>query len=158
MAVADRTFLDTSVLLAGLVEMGDASSAAASILDAVAGGTLRRPLTAWHCCLEFYSVATRLPAGLRLEPQQARRLLEEEVLRRFDVCDLPANARTRFLADAAGERISGGRVYDAHIAESARLAGARVVVTDNRRHFVTLMRHGITVWTADEFVEKRGLR
>ncbi len=158
MAVADRTFLDTSVLLAGLVEMGDASSAAASILDAVGGGTLRRPLTAWHCCLEFYSVATRLPAGLRLEPQQARRLLEEEVLRRFDVCDLPANARTRFLADAAGERISGGRVYDAHIAESARLAGARVVVTDNRRHFVTLMRHGITVWTADEFVENRGLR
>jgi len=157
MALADRTFLDTSVLLAGLIEMGDASSAAASILDAVADGTLRRPLTAWHCCLEFYSVATRLPAGLRLEPQQARQLLEEEVLRRFQVCDFPVNARSRFLADAAGERISGGRVYDAHIAESARLAGARVVVTDNRRHFVTLMRHGITVWDAEEFVENRGL-
>jgi predicted nucleic acid-binding protein len=156
-ALADRTFLDTSVLLAGLVEMGDASSAAASILDAVADGTLRRPFTAWHCCLEFYSVATRLPGGLRLEPQQARRLLEEEVLRRFEVCDLPGKARSRFLADAAGERVSGGRVYDAHIAESARLAGARIVVTDNRRHFVTLMRHGITVWKPEAFVENRGL-
>ncbi len=158
MALADRTFLDTSILLAGLIEMGDASSAAASILDAVARGTLKRPLTAWHCCLEFYSVATRLPGGLRLEPQQARRLLEEEVLQRLEVCDLPASARSRFLADAAGERIAGGRVYDAHVAESAGLAGARVVVTDNRRHFVTLMRHGITVWTAEEFVENRGLQ
>jgi predicted nucleic acid-binding protein len=157
-ALVERTFLDTSILLAGLVEMGDASAAAASILDAVAGGTIRRPLTAWHCCLEFYSVATRLPAGLRLEPAQARRLLEEEVLRRFTVCDLPANARSRFLAEASAERVSGGRVYDAHIAESARLAGARVVVTDNRRHFVTLMRHAITVWSAGEFVQHRGLR
>jgi predicted nucleic acid-binding protein len=156
-ALADRTFLDTSVLLGGLVEMGDASVAAASILDGVAQGTIRRPFTAWHCCLEFYSVATRLPAGLRLEPEQARRLLEEEVLRRFDVRDLPPAARSRFLRDIAGERVSGGRVYDAHIAETARLAGARVVVTDNRRHFVTLMRHGITVWTAEEFVENRGL-
>ncbi len=157
MALTGRTFLDTSVLIAGLVEMGEASTAAASILDAVAGGTLRRPLTAWHCCLEFYSVATRLPVGLRLEPQQAGRLLEEEVLRRFEVCDLPASARLRFLAEAGGERVSGGRVYDAHIAETARLAGARIVVTDNRRHFVTLMRHGITVWTAGEFVDARGL-
>ncbi len=158
MALAGRTFLDTSVLLAGLVEMGDGSAAAISILDAVAGGAVPRPLTAWHCCLEFYSVATRLPAGLRLEPEQARRLLEEEVLRRFEVCDLPAAARSGFLADAAGERVSGGRVYDAHIAEAARLAGADVVVTDNRRHFVTLMRYGITVWTAEEFVENRGVR
>ncbi len=157
MALADRTFLDTSVLLGGLIEMGDASAAAASILDAVAAGTLERPLTAWHCCLEFYSVATRLPAGLRLEPEQARRLLDEEVLRRFQVCDLPARARSRFLADLAGERVSGGRVYDAHIAETARLAGAHIVVTDNRRHFVTLMRHAVTVWTAQEFVENRGL-
>jgi predicted nucleic acid-binding protein len=154
MAVADRTFLDTSVLLAGLVEMGDASAAAASILDAVADGSLARPLTAWHCCLEFYSVATRLPTALRLDPDQARRLIEEEVLGRFEVCDLPKNARLRFLAEAASERVSGGRVYDAHIADIARLAGARVVVTDNRRHFVTLMRYGIVVWDAGEFAER----
>ncbi len=158
MALADRTFLDTSVLLAGLVEMGDESVAAASILDDVASGALGRPLTAWHCCLEFYSVATRLPAALRLEPEQAKRLLEEEVLRRFEVCDLPVKARLGFLADAARDRVSGGRLYDAHIGEVARLSGARVVVTDNRRHFIGLMRHGITVWTPGEFIENRDRR
>ena len=158
MAVVEGpAFFDTSILLAGLVEMGDASLPASRILDAIASGTVRSPLTAWHCCLEFYSVATRLPAGLRLEPEQARTLMESEILRRFDVVDLPAGARLAFLADTARDRVSGGRVYDAHIAEAARLASARVVVTDNRRHFVALLRHGIRVWSAEEYVEEAGL-
>lgn len=153
----DRVFFDTSILLAGLVELGDASLPASRILDAVASGKVLAPLTAWHCCLEFYSVATRLPAGLRLEPEQARTLLESEVLARFEVVDLPPDGRAAFLADAARDKVSGGRVYDAHIAEAARLASARVVVTDNRRHFVALLRHGIRVWTAEEYAEEAGL-
>ena len=158
MAVVEGpAFFDTSVLLAGLVEMGDASLPASRIFDAIASGTLRSPLTAWHCCLEFYSVATRLPAGLRLEPEQARTLLASEILERFRVLDLPADGRVAFLAEAARDRVSGGRVYDAHIAETARLASARVVVTDNPRHFVALLRHGIRVWSAGEYAEEAGL-
>jgi hypothetical protein len=53
---------------------------------------------------------------------------------------------------AARERIAGGRIYDAHIAEVARSAGARVIVTDNRRHFVSALRHGIKVETPSEFL------
>ena len=49
------------------------------------------------------------------------------------------------------DRAVGGRVYDAHIAEIARLAGTRVVVTDNRRHFTTLLRAGVRVLTTEEF-------
>jgi len=40
------------------------------------------------------------------------------------------------LRAAARDAIVGGRLYDAHIAEIARSAGAGVVVTDNRRHFL----------------------
>jgi hypothetical protein len=47
-------------------------------------------------------------------------------------------------------------VYDAHIAEVARSAGARVIVTDNRRHFLAALRHGIKVETPGEFLT--GLR
>jgi len=42
-------------------------------------------------------------------------------------------------------------LHDAHIAEIARLSGAKVVVTDNRRHFLALARHGIRVLGAEEF-------
>jgi predicted nucleic acid-binding protein len=156
-ALDDLVFFDTSVLVAGLIEMGDTSLAADRILDAVKRGAVRHPVTAWHCCLECYSVATRLPAPVRLDPEMARGLLEEEILSRFQIADLPASARAAFLKSASGDRVAGGRVYDAHIAECARLAGARVVVTDNRRHFVGLMRYGIRVLTAAEFADQFGL-
>ncbi len=151
MALDQPVFFDTSVLIAGLIELGDEAGPADRILDAIARGDVMEPLTAWHCCLEFYSVATRLPAGLRLDPEMARQLLEHEVLARFRVCELPVASREVFFATAAGDGVSGGRVYDAHIAETARQAGAAVVVTDNRRHFVGLLRYGLRVVTAAEF-------
>jgi predicted nucleic acid-binding protein len=48
--------------------------------------------------------------------------------------------------------IAGGRVYDAHIAEVARTARADVIVTDNRRHFLAALRHGVRVETPSEFL------
>jgi len=156
-ALTDAVFFDTSVLLAGLIDLGPATAGAQRAMDALADGRLTAVRTAWHCCLEFYSVATRLPAGLRLEPELARRLIDEEILVRFQVYDLPGDSRFRFLADAANDRVTGGRIYDAHIAEIARLAGARTVVTDNGRHFAVLLRHGIRVLSGVEFVEKLAL-
>ena len=157
MALEAPVFFDTSVLVAGLIEMGDTSLAADRILDAVKRRLVRQPVTAWHCCLECYSVATRLPAPVRIDPDMALRLLQEEVSSRLRIADLPAPARDAFLVSAANDRVAGGRIYDAHIAECARLAGARIVVTDNRRHFVGLMRYGIRVLTTQEFVEEFGL-
>jgi predicted nucleic acid-binding protein len=144
-------FLDTSILVAGLIEVGAASEFPQRIMTAIAGGQIRRAVTAWHCCLEFYSVATRLPEEFRLSPEDALRLVEEEVLARLDVQQLQERAREPFLRPLEQERIVGGRVYDAHIAEIARIANVKVVVTDNRRHFLPLARHGVRVLNAEEF-------
>jgi predicted nucleic acid-binding protein len=150
--MAITTFLDTSVLLAGLIDFGPQSSPAQSIMHAVAEKTVAAPGTAWHCCLELYSVATRLPAEFRLSPGDACRLVEEEVFGRLAVHDLPPGDRRPFLRAAAADGTAGGRLYDAHIAEVARAAAARVVVTDNRRHFVAALRHGLRVETPAEFL------
>jgi predicted nucleic acid-binding protein len=149
--VAVSVFLDTSVLLAGVVDFGPQSVPAQSILHAVAEKTLQAG-TAWHCCLELYSVATRLPPEYRLTPEDANELLREEVFGRLTVHDLPAEQRLDLFATASRDRIAGGRIYDAHIAEVARSAGARVIVTDNRRHFLAALRHGIKVETPAEFL------
>ena len=61
-------FLDTSVILAGLIDFGPQSAPAQSLLHAVAEKRVQSPATAWHCCLEFYSVATRLPPGVQSFP------------------------------------------------------------------------------------------
>jgi predicted nucleic acid-binding protein len=123
-------------------------------MTAIAAGRLRRPHTAWHCCLEFYAVATRLPEELRLSPAEAWQLLDEEVLGRFDVRELPGESRRAFFETAVHDRLIGGRIYDEHLADIARLARMEVVVTDNVRHFTGLRRHGIEVLSAAQFAER----
>ena len=146
------TFLDTSVLLAGMLDFGPQSAPAQSIMHAVAEKLVPSPATAWHCCLEFFSVSTRLPPEFRLATADAARLLEEEVFARLTVHDLPAGDRLRLLQAAIEDGPAGGRIYDAHIAEVARAAGATVVVTENRRHFLGALRHGIKVETPVEYL------
>jgi len=145
-------FLDTSVLLAGLIDFGPQSAPAQSVMHAVAEQRLQNAATAWHCCLELFSVATRLPPEFRLTPADACLLLEQEVFARFAVHDLPSAVRVPMLQAAARDAIAGGRIYDTHIAETARAAGATVIVTDNRRHFLSALRYGIRVETPTEFV------
>ena len=150
--MAVTAFLDTSVLLAGLIDFGPQSAPAQSLMHAVAEKQVSGPATAWHCCLEFYSVATRLPPEYRLFPADATRLVDEEVFARMTVHDLPASDRMTMLRAAARDAIAGGRVYDSHIAEIARAAGASVVVTDNRRHFLSALRYDMRVETPVEFM------
>jgi predicted nucleic acid-binding protein len=150
--VAVGVFLDTSVLLAGLVDFGPQSAPAQSIMHAVSENRLSSPGTAWHCCLEFFSVVTRLPPEFRLSPADACHLLEKEVLARLSIHELPAADRLGFLRAAVQDATAGGRIYDAHIAEIARASGATVIVTDNRRHFLASLRHGIRVETPSEFL------
>ncbi len=145
-------FLDTSVLLAGLVDFGPQSAPAQSVMHAVAEKRLGEVGTAWHCCLEFFSVATRLPAEFRLTPADAALLLQEEVFSRLTVHDLPVGIRGTMLHAAGRDGVAGGRIYDSHIAEVARAAGATVVITDNRRHFLAALRYGMRVETPAEFL------
>jgi predicted nucleic acid-binding protein len=145
-------FFDTSVLLAGLIDFGPQSAPAQSLLHAVTEGRVQAPGTAWHCCLEFFSVATRLPPEFRLAPTDAVTLLEQEVFARIAVHDLPAGERIAMLRAAAHDAIAGGRIYDAHIAEVARAARASVIVTDNRRHFLSALRYDVRVETPAEFM------
>lgn len=145
-------FLDTSVLLAGLIDFGPQSAPAQSLLHAVAEGRVGESATAWHCCLEFFSVATRLPPEFRLPPADAVHLLQDEVFGRMKVHDLPVGDRLPMLRAAAQDSITGGRIYDSHIAEVARAAGAAVIVTDNRRHFVSALRYDVRVETPAEFL------
>ena len=120
-------------------------------MHAVAEQRIHHPATAWHCCLEFFSVATRLPPEFRITPADACLLLDQEVFARFVVHDLPAAARIPMLQAAARDAVAGGRIYDTHIAETARAAGATVIVTDNRRHFLSALRYGLRVETPAEF-------
>ena len=152
MATLTECFFDTSVLLGGIVDFGPEVAASQKIMDAIAAGRVPQPRTAWHCCLEFYAVATRLPMAFRLAPGEAARLLEHELLGRFEVVDLPAAARLDFVNSLADENIAGGRLYDAHIAQIALNIGVRTLVTNNLRHFSFIRHHGVELLSPAEFI------
>ena len=80
-------------------------------------------------------MATRLPADYRLPPTDATTWLRSEIVARLGVPDLPSADRVPFLGAMAQDGIAGGQV----------------IVTDNRRHFLAALRHGIRVETAEEF-------
>ena len=153
MAAVNRCFFDTSVLVRGLVDFGDPTEPSLQIFDALAAERLARPVTAWHCCLELYAVITRLPEEYRVQPSEALVVIREEVLHRFDVHQLPASDLESLLTRVDEEGVVGGRIYDLHIAEVAHRSGADVVITNNRRHFTSLLKHGTRVLTAEEAIK-----
>jgi len=145
------------VLLAGLIEAGRRTPAAEALLDAVGTPGLPRPLTAFHCCLEFYSVATRLPGRLRVPPELALAALDERILQKFDVRQIPADSMQELFVQAVAHRIDGGRIYDHHVATIARSCAAEIVVTENRRHFTSLLDEGVDVLGSAELAERLSL-
>jgi hypothetical protein len=145
-------FLDTSVLLAGLIDFGPQSAPAQSVMHAVAEQRIQNAATAWHCCLELFSVATRLPPEFRLRPADACLLLEQEVFARFAVHDLSSAARVPMLQAAARDAIAGGRIYDTHIAETVARRRRHGDRHRQSPHFLSALRYGIRVETPTEFV------
>ncbi len=152
-----RTFFDTSVLVPALIDMGEPSEPAQALMDLVAQKELVPVSTAWHCCLETWSVTTRLPGELRLQAADALRLIEHEILARFEVLQLAADHQAGLLQTAAKYRIAGGRIYDSHIAEIAWRGGVDVVVTENRRDFLTLLDRGVRVLESRELLHELGI-
>jgi hypothetical protein len=53
-------------------------------------------------------------------------------------------------APLRAEGLKGGRIHDAHIAEIARVHGAKTVITGNTRDFRSLLAHGISILSTRE--------
>lgn len=84
-------------------------------------------------------------------------VLDDRVLRKFEIAQIGPDRLRQLLAEAAESRIDGGRIYDRHIAEVARAGGATHVVTENRRHFRWLLDRGVEVVDSAGLAEELGL-
>jgi len=148
-----KVFLDTNVFMSGLLEVS-ADSACRAILEALAARRLRSAVTAWHCCLEFFSVTTRLPPDYRLSAEAAIALLTEHVFNRVEVVDLPVEDAIGWLQRQAASEIRGGLIYDAHLAEIAHRSGCAVLVTSNVSDFRQVAPHGIEILNPQQFLAR----
>jgi predicted nucleic acid-binding protein len=95
----------------------------------------QKMIVAAAALIEAYSVLTRLPAPHRLSPYDALNLLETNFVFSAKLTALGANGYRSLLHGAPEGGISGGRIYDAVIASSARRAKVQALLTFNEAHF-----------------------
>jgi predicted nucleic acid-binding protein len=116
--------VDSSVAIAGAVQWHEFHDVALPALDRADG-----PLIA-HVGLETYSVLTRLPPNQRLTAALAGEYVEQNF--RHPAVTLSAAGHERLLTTVARLGITGGAVYDALVAETARETSAKLLTFDRR--------------------------
>ena len=126
--------LDTSCMIAAVCGWHEQHRAAADEIERRLEHGERLSVAA-HAFSETYAVLTRLPAPHRLAPSDAWELLRANFTEGVLVLALSARQHVGLLRRLAQSGVSGGRTYDAVIAECAVRAGARALLTFNPRHF-----------------------
>jgi predicted nucleic acid-binding protein len=97
----------------------------------------QRMVVAAAALIETYSVLTRLPAPHRLSPSDALKLIETNFVFGLKLAALGASGYRSLLHRAPEAGVSGGRIYDAVIASSARMAKVQALLTFNEAHFAS---------------------
>jgi predicted nucleic acid-binding protein len=115
--------VDTSVVVAAFASWHEGHSAAQLALR-------KQPRLPAHVALEVYSVLTRLPPPHRAAPGVVVSFLEDRF--RSPVLLLPAEEHFDLLHTATHLGITGGALYDALVAATAKQAGATLLTRDRR--------------------------
>lgn len=136
-----KLFVDTSVLVAAVVEQHEAHPTSLAILERVQNGKDEGTVSG-HSLAEMYSVLTRAPHPYRHSPEQALLSIEENVVKYFEIVTLSGTEYASLVKEAASTGIQGGTIYDAVILRCALKSEAEKVYTLNSRHFQKLVPAG----------------
>jgi predicted nucleic acid-binding protein len=129
-----RVLLDTSVLVAAMVEAHPMHERALIWLQRIQGGT-DVGLIAAHSIAELYAVLTTLPIQPRLSPTTSERLIRRNVLDVCQVVPLSDQDYAAIVDHLSKAGLVGGVTYDALILYAALKADVDRVVTLNERDF-----------------------
>ena len=129
-----KAFLDTSVLVAAFY--GDHVHHTASLNTFTHFGKKDASCGA-HSLFEVYSVLTRMPGKHRVGGEQAM-LFIGNIRERLTLVALTAEEYARTLETYAELGLTGGAIYDAHLAACAVKARAATLFTWNVAHFARL--------------------
>jgi predicted nucleic acid-binding protein len=115
--------VDTSVVVAGLASWHEAHAVSRAALA-------KRPRIPVHVALESYSVLTRLPPPHRFAPKLVGELLAAHFP--GPPLTLPGRQQKSLIAFAIEANVTGGAIYDALVAATAKQAGATLLTRDRR--------------------------
>lgn len=121
-----KLFFDTTVLVASVVREHPHHARALPAIERALKAK-NTGYVAAHGLAEMYAVLTKLPITPRIGPEDARRLVTDNVVAHFEVVALTAREYTRFVDTLASRRIVGGATCDAlHLACAAKADADRI--------------------------------
>lgn len=129
-----KVFVDTSILVAALLDDHGCHARAIAVLQRILNGQ-EEGVMAGHSLAELYSVLTRLPLPFRHSPEQALLSIETNILSCFEISSLTGKEYAALLREAVLAGISGGTVYDAILLKVAAKAEVKRIYTFNVGHF-----------------------
>lgn len=132
-----RVFLDTSVLVAACLSRHAHYARARPVLEGIARGE-DTGFAAAHSLGECYSAFTTIPLDPRIQPLEAERLIEHNIVPHFELIDSQRTDYEAAIRRCSGQSSLGGMVYDALLLECARRSGPGRIYTFNTRHFQAL--------------------
>ena len=139
-----RTLFDTSVLVPAVTDQLGNHEAALDALHRYTQGEHEGYCSA-HTLAECYATLTALPLRTRIVPEEARMLVEENIVGKLAVIELSADDYQSVLRRAAKPGLASGTIYDALHMHCARKAAADQILTCNVSHFERFQLPGIAV-------------
>ena len=139
-----RTLFDTSVLVPALTDQLGNHEAALDALHRYTHGD-REGYCSAHALAECYATLTALPLPTRIVPEEARLLVEEDIVGTLVVIELSSDDYQSVLQRVANLGLASGSIYDALHMQCAQKAGADQILTYNLSHFERFPLSGITV-------------
>lgn len=136
-----KVLLDTSVLVAALIESHAMHGRAHPWLDRALGGEFEW-IVAAHSLAELFHVLTAYPVRPRISPGTARHLIQENIVTQAHVVSLTAADYTAVIRRIADLNMAGAVVYDALILRAAERAAADQILTFNVQDFRRLWPEG----------------
>ena len=139
-----RTLFDTSVLVPAVTDQLGNHEAALDALHRYTQGEHEGYCSA-HALAECYATLTALPLRTRIVPEEARTLVEEDIVGKLVITELAADDYQSVLRWVADLGLASGSIYDALHMHYAQKVGADQVLTYNVWHFERFQLPGIAV-------------
>jgi predicted nucleic acid-binding protein len=138
-----RAGLDSSVLVDMLYVLSDRHVRSRDAYNELIDSGVEIVLTD-HAILETFSVLTRRPLPMRTAPDVAERQLLD-AFANVVIAPFRPGLAWETIRHTISRGFYGGRVYDASIALATYEAGARLLLTWNVKHFLTVAPAGLEI-------------
>jgi len=139
-----KTFFDTSVLVAAMVDQLTQHERAFSYFSKALEDEWEC-VSSTHVLAECYATLTALPLVRRVQPQEARILIETNVMERLTVINLKVSEYRQGLNRVADLGLRSGVVYDALHLGCAEQADCKQLATFNAKDFERLKPRGLKI-------------